>query len=125
MNIDDAIALCRGKTITGITLDDEMRDDQSLRFVLDGGATLRIYDGGQSCCEARYMRTDDDLGYFVGATLIDVEAREGPEEEGEYGDMHEVRFLVVTTDRGVFTMANHNKHNGYYGGFHICAAVES
>jgi hypothetical protein len=33
--------------------------------------------------------------------------------------VHEVAFLEVTTDRGVFQMKNHNEHNGYYGGFLI------
>jgi hypothetical protein len=28
-------------------------------------------------------------------------------------------FLEIHTDRGSFTMANHNVHNGYYGGFAV------
>lgn len=26
-----------------------------------------MFDGGQSCCENRYMNCDDDLDYFSGA----------------------------------------------------------
>ena len=37
---------------------------------------------------------------------------------------HEIKFLEVKTNRGVFTMVSHNEHTGYYGGFLICSAVE-
>jgi hypothetical protein len=63
------------------------------------------------------MSTDDDLSAFIGAALREVELRDGPKSRGEDGDVHEQQFLVVMTDRGAFTIANHNDHNGYYGGF--------
>lgn len=68
------------------------------------------------------MQTDDDLAYYVGAELRNVEIKDGPTEDGEYGDTHEIQFLVVTTDKGEFTLSNHVEHNGYYGGFAICAS---
>ena len=34
-------------------------------------------------------------------------------------DVHEIQFLDVKTDKGIFQMANNNEHNGYYGGFLI------
>lgn len=104
-----------GKEIASVALDDE----ETLRFKFTDGTGLRVADEGQSCCESRYMRTDDDLSHFVGATLTGMEIKDGPEEEGEYGDVHEVQFLEVTTSKGSFQMASHNEHNGYYGGFWI------
>lgn len=98
-------------------------DDKSLRVTFSGGVTVKLYDDGQSCCESRYMRTDDTLADYVGATLQDVELRDAPPIEDEYGD-HEVQFLALRTDRGVLTFSNHNEHNGYYGGFWLRAEVE-
>jgi hypothetical protein len=105
-----------GKTISEL----EMKNDE-LCFVFEDGEKMRLLDDGQSCCENRYMRTDDDLRQFVGATLMSAEVREAPSVTEEYGDEHEVAFLVVTTDKGAFTMSTHNEHNGYYGGFWIVA----
>lgn len=104
-----------GKTISGLTLDEE---DGFITIDFSDGTNLRVADEGQSCCEHRYMRTDDDMQHFIGAKLTGLEIKEAPNEQDEYGD-HEVQFLEVQTDRGVFTMASHNEHNGYYGGFYI------
>lgn len=108
-----------GKTITSLTLG----DDDALHFVFNDGSKMKLFDDGQSCCESRYMRTDDDLAEFIGAKLLGAEIKEAPSIETGY-DCHDVEFLEVKTDRGVFTMASHNEHNGYYGGFSIRAAVE-
>jgi hypothetical protein len=108
-----------GKTIAGLTLG----DDDALHFVFEDGSRVKLYDDGQSCCESRYMRTDDNLADYVGAKLLGAEIKEAPSIAAEY-DEHEVQFLEVRTDRGVFTMASHNEHNGYYGGFSIVAAKE-
>lgn len=104
-----------GKTISGLTLDEE---DGFITIDFSDGTNLRVADEGQSCCENRYMRTDDDMQHFIGAKLTGLEIKEAPNEQDEYGD-HEVQFLEVQTDRGVFTMASHNEHNGYYCGFYI------
>lgn len=109
-----------GKTICEVRLDDE----DSLRFEFEDGSRIRIFDDGQSCCESRYMRTDDDLSSFSGAKLLGGTVKDAPSETGEYGDEHEVQFLEIQTDRGVFTMASHNEHNGYYGGFAIRVVAE-
>lgn len=111
-----------GKEIQSVTLG----DDDALHFVMADGTKFRIYDDGQSCCESRYMQTDDKLDEFAGAKLTGIEIKDAPDVEGEddYGD-HEVQFLEVQTDRGVFTMSSHNEHNGYYGGFHIVSAEDA
>jgi len=109
-----------GKRITALKLG----DDDALHFEFADGSKMKLSDEGQSCCEARYMQTDDDLDSFVGATLLGAEIKDGPEVEDESSGVHEVQFLEVKTDRGSFTMASHNEHNGYYGGFCVMAAAE-
>lgn len=90
--------------------------DERLSLTLDNGKTIEIWDNGQSCCEHRYMRTDDDIKSLVGHTLTRIEAKEAQDEPDEYGT-HEVVFVEIGTDDGFITIANHNEHNGYYGGF--------
>lgn len=98
---------------------------EALAITLENGI-LRLWDGGQSCCEHRYMDTDDDLPAFAKGMLIDIEVADGPMlQEDEYGDCHEQAFLKVTTGAGTFTVVTHNEHNGYYGGFAINASFEA
>jgi len=116
-----------GKTIKHIELSapnessDRWDDDgqDTLKVTFDDGSMLTAYDAGQSCCEHRYMRTDDKFEDFVGAKLLSMELKEAPTTTDEYGDEHEVQFLELMTSKGALTMASHNEHNGYYGGFAI------
>lgn len=80
---------------------------------------LKVRDEGQSCCEARYMVCDDDLERFKDATLLDIYLQSAPTKVDEYGDSHEIDFLVVKTSKGTLKVSNHNDHNGYYSGFDI------
>lgn len=114
-----AIQNSLNKTIKSIALADDVAV-----VTFAAGSVLTLRDYGQSCCESRYMRTDDNLDAHTGAKLLNIEMRDAPDEEGSYGDVHEVQFLLVTTDRGVITFANHNEHNGYYGGFSIEATYK-
>ena len=109
-----------GKTIVSLSIG----DDNALHFAFEDGTKFKVFDDGQSCCEDRYMRTDDDLAYYVGAQLLGVEVSFAPNETDEYGLEHEVQFVKMQTSKGVFTLANHNEHNGYYGGFLLRAEVE-
>lgn len=95
--------------------------DSELRLTFGDGSRIKLFDDGQSCCEHRYMTCDDDLSYYIGAQLLDAEIKDAPDAEDEYG-VHEVQFLEVKTSKGSFTVASHNEHNGYYGGFWIKAA---
>jgi len=104
-----------GKTISNI----ELVDDK-LRFTFTDNSKIVLFDDGQSCCESRYMTTDDDLPFFKDCTFDDIEIRDAPNLPYEYGD-HEVQFLLITTSKGIFTMETHNEHNGYYGGFLVVA----
>ena len=115
-----AVTSAISKKITGLTLG----DDDALHFVFEDGLKIKIEDTGQSCCESRYMRTDDNLADFIGAVLLGGELKDAPSTVDEWGTEHEVQFLEIKTSKGVFTMASHNEHNGYYGGFCIRASVE-
>ena len=91
----------------------------SVFMVAEGGA-VEIADKSHQCCEARWMTTDDDLQYFVGAKVLGLEvlnAPDGPTDSA--GSVHEVKFLNLTTSKGVITFQTHNEHNGYYGGFDV------
>lgn len=81
------------------------------------GSKIKIWDDGQSCCESRYMTTDDDVQSLVGHVITRIEAKNGPDVEDEAGECHEQVFVEVATDVGFITIVNHNEHNGYYGGF--------
>ena len=105
------------KTIENVELDGD-----DLVISLTDNTKLIIWDGGQSCCEHRYMTTDDDLSYFSGAALLNMELKTVEYKDMDYGD-HEIQFLDIKTSEGVFTMVNHNEHNGYYGGFYIKAKL--
>jgi len=100
-----------GKEISDIKM-----DDKSLFIDFTNCVKIRIFDDGQSCCESRYMRTDDDMRSLIGKTLVSIETKDAPDIEDEYG-VHQVVFLEIRTNDGWITISNHNEHNGYYGGF--------
>jgi|SRR3990172_5778451 len=93
--------------------------DDSLNFNFTDGSRLKLHDNSLTCCEKRYMVTDDNLNDFIGAILLRIEIRDAPDVINEILEVHEVQFLAVTTSKGIFTISNHNEHNGYYGGFSI------
>ena len=116
-----AVQSATGKTIAVATLD---AVTSCLRLGFDDGTALVLWDAGQSCCESRYMRTDDDLSSIVGATLVEILIREAPSVPDASG-MHEVQFLALVTSKGEVVFSSHNEHNGYYGGFSIAARTEA
>ena len=91
--------------------------DNRLKLSFDNGKNIAIWDNGQSCCESRYMTTDDNVQSLVGAHLKGIMTKAGPDEPDEYGECHEQVFVEIQTDTGFVTIVNHNQHNGYYGGF--------
>jgi hypothetical protein len=117
----DAFMKVVGKKIMGIKLEDDM-----LYISFGSQGTLKVSDEGQSCCEHRYMTTDDKLDEYVGGNLLNIEIKPVPiplKDSGD-GDDHDIEFLEVTTTKGAFVMTTHNEHNGYYGGFYVCARYE-
>jgi hypothetical protein len=111
-----------GKTIASVAMakrGEEKWSEDCIELRFSDGSGVRVWDDGQSCCEARYMNCDDDLACHAGATLMDAAIKEGPTATGEYGDEHEIEFFELATSKGVISVANHNEHNGYYGGFSL------
>lgn len=113
-----AVTTSLNKVIETIVLTEE-----ELSITLADGTKLILWDDGQSCCESRYMRSDDDLFSFEGDTLLNIQLKDGGATEGKHGDTHEIQFLDITTSKGMFQIASHNEHNGYYGGFYIKARL--
>jgi|SRR6185369_2768351 len=112
---------CIGKKITALVLDPEGNGgDGALRFTFEDGTKMLLLDEARSCCESRYMHTDDDLPHYIGGKLKSAEVAEGPTTQ-EHGDPCETAFLKVFTTKGAFTVVTHNNHNGYYGGISIRA----
>lgn len=110
-----------GKKIMGIKLEDDM-----LYISFGSQGTLKISDEGQSCCEHRYITTDDKLEDYVGGNLLNIEVKPVPIpllDDGE-GESHDIEFVEVSTSKGAFVLVTHNEHNGYYGGFFVCAKYE-
>jgi len=99
-----------------------LSEDDRLIIKFEDGTILTIFDDGQSCCEYRYMRTDDDLTLYADSIFTNIQLLDAPSIEDEYG-AHDVQFLKIDTDKGSFRMSNHNEHNGYYGGFRIVARL--
>lgn len=115
----NALKAAIGKKITAVKVDDN-------QLVIDfEEKRLIIVDGGQCCCESRYMSCDDDFTPHIGAEIVDFELKDGPTTEDEWGEMHEIQFFEVKTTRGAFQVVNHNEHNGYYYGFLVCARLEN
>lgn len=107
-----------GKSIAKMTID----NDILVISFFDGDQSIEFCDYAQSCCENRYMRTDDDLSYFGHAIFygakIDYAAETHQIDDGR-DCCHEIQFLSIKTSLGFITVSNHNEHNGYYGGFHV------
>lgn len=121
----DPLEKVKGKRIFGLTIDPEGNGgDGALIFVFDDGWRLEVTDRGRSCCEGRYITCDDNLEAFEGAILEEITTEcVDPIIDSEWGDCHEIRMLLVHTNLGILTLATHNEHNGYYGGFWLSAEV--
>jgi hypothetical protein len=87
-----------------------------LRF--EGGGGVSISDEGQSCCEHRYMTSDDNVGDLVGGEYLGFEVKDADYSDDDYG-VHEIQFLEVKSTNGSCVFETHNEHNGYYGGFWV------
>jgi len=122
-----------GKQIAGVYVDETGNkwkdpEDGCLVVYFTDGDKLEIYDAGRSCCESRWMHTDDDLDIHAGETFLGVWINgedvldEKKDNEDYYNDYpHQVQFLQFRSTRGTSTIETHNQHNGYYGGFWVMA----
>ena len=93
--------------------------EDEIKIMFEDETGIYITDEGQSCCEHRYMSTDDEIGSLVGSVIQSIMIKDVPDIEIEdyWGDVHEQQFLEIQTNKGFITVVNHNEHNGYYGGF--------
>jgi hypothetical protein len=110
-----------GKIIAHLEITTLFHDDGGLIFIFTDNTRMVLFDNGRCCCESRYMITDDVLSDFIGSVFFGIEISRGPDEKLEYGEYQESEFLMVRTSKGTFTVVTYNEHNGYYGGFDICA----
>lgn len=120
----NALELIVGWSIVEARLDDTANDDNgALIIVFDNGCSLHLTDDQQSCCENRYLRTDDDLTAMVGTRLVSIQVEKVIESDEE-NDYHDMAFLKIQTDKVGVTLVTHNKHNGYYSGFSLRAELK-
>jgi len=92
--------------------------EDKLKLYFESGKAIKIIDDGQSCCETRYMSSDDKADDLVGQKLTQVTVKEGPARGSGHGD-HETCFVEIQAGSECFTFCTHNEHNGYYGGFSL------
>lgn len=126
----NAAAAASEKTIRAVTLADGEGDSQTgMAFLFTDDTAVIFYDDARSCCEHRFMSTDDDLAPFVGAILhrVSLSEKNAPDDHGQSndddGEVHEWCFVDFVTSVGVFTATMHNRHNGYYGGIGLAARI--
>lgn len=122
---NDALKKAIGKTIESISVGwsgNEYSSAEALCIKFSDGM-LSIWDGGQSCCENRYLTVNDDLTTYGGEKLVSVLEKEGPNEDGGW-EIHEIVFLEIQTNKSTLNFSFHNVHNGYYGGFCLRAKYE-
>lgn len=111
----------QGKQIKSLRIDSDYNaGDGGLAMRFADGSGIWIYDDARSCCETRYMHTDDYLASFVGATFRGARYGEHSETTKDYETI-EIQFVWIDTSLGTFTLETRNEHNGYYGGIVILA----
>ena len=118
----DAFMKVVGKKIMDVRLQNDV-----LFMSFGSQGALYIADEGQSCCENRYITTDDKLEDYVGGNLLNIEIKPVPIPtlEDDSGECHDIEFVEISTTKGAFVLVTHNEHNGYYGGFSVQARYEA
>ncbi len=124
------------KVISDIQFAKDKDGDNTIVFTFSDNTILTMFDSGNYWHHGRkYFHTDDDMNYFIGSQFLSAEVRLGPEKKldkiisdwtGELapdytdGDLiQESEFLIISTNKGQFTIVSYNEHNGYYGGFDL------
>jgi hypothetical protein len=92
-------------------------DEDRLKIEFADGVIIHLWDNGQTCCESRYISCDDDVDDLIGGKLAKIETKESVERADFDGELHEMIFVEVATDKASITLCTHNVHNGQYGGF--------
>jgi len=115
-NLEQSIKRYYEKPLNSIYLDKE-KNKIYLHFT-DLSNALILEDDLSQCCETRYITTDDDLAYYSGSMLLDIQIQVGSVVEIE-DKKHESQFLKVITSKGTVTFTTHYVNNGYYSGFTV------
>lgn len=102
----------------GLTVQNARMGEDCLIINFTNGSSIQISDEGQTCCEYRYMSTDDNPKDLIGGQFISAEIDRYNNFEDDWGE-NEQAFLRVASTKGAITVVTHNRHNGYYGGFCI------
>lgn len=115
-------ALPGSRVITEIFIDHGANGGNgALVIELASRCKIVVADHGQDCCENRYLTSSDDPKHLLGESLMRIRVVDAPSLPSTCGDVHEVQFLEVSTDRDTVILETHNEHNGYYGGFSLKA----
>jgi hypothetical protein len=97
----------------------QVESKEALILDFDSGWKAVFVDHcGYSCCEERYMKTDDDLESIIGDHVVSFEILATEYKDEDYGDL-EVSFLHLKTTSDVIVVGTYNSHNGYYGGLDL------
>ena len=128
-----AINMCKGKAVETIDFIKDSKHSDTyncdvIAILFTDRSVLKLWDGGQDCCELRYMETDhvfDDPAAYMFEVFRGITVDTAPDLKDEYGEVHEMQFLNIHTNKTTIQVINHNQHNGYYGGFYICAKLYS
>jgi hypothetical protein len=100
-------------------------DGSAVALELSTGKTLNVTLGAD-CCSVSSFTDAKQFDELVGATITDIEHREGGEiRDGYSDDCRTSHFLVFTTNRGHVTIDWHNDSNGYYDGWAYLSVVET
>ena len=126
----ESLEFVKGKIINTIDIHDNI-----VEIGFEDATILKMHNDYQ-CCECRYFLTDDDINYYNGAKVINIETRDtvykddvpcyeidcyGLKNGCDHASSNgaEVQFLLITTNLGVITIQAYNKHNGYYAGINL------
>jgi hypothetical protein len=99
-------------------------DEDRLKIEFVDGVIIHLWDNGQTCCEVRYVSCDDDVDDLIGGKLVKIESKESVERADFEGELHEMIFIEVATDKASITLCTHNVHDGRYGGFALTVTEE-
>jgi hypothetical protein len=106
----------RGAVVTAVEKQTVQKEDQpdidQVILTLADGRTLWLALDGD-CCSHSYYADPKQFDELIGATIQQIEERDGKEEQGGEVSWH---FLVFTTDKGHVTIDWRNDSNGYYDG---------
>ena len=81
---------------------------------------LLIHDFEQCCEEWGHLSSQDDLNYFVGASICDIYGTDTAMQTTDLQAMvdnsdADLVFLNIKTSRGLLQFYAYTVHNGYYG----------